>query len=109
MAQDCWQTVATDHAILDIQTNQTVQADASQLHHLFENLFRNAVEHADEHVIVTIRTVEDGERAGFYVADDGPGIPPAERDKIFDIGYTTAPDGTGFGLHIVEQIADAHD
>ncbi len=46
---------------------------------------------------------------GFYVADDGPGISPEDRDQVFESGYTTADHGTGFGLTIVEQIADAHD
>ena len=45
---------------------------------------------------------------GFYVADDGPGIEPDQRDAVFEPGHTTAPDGTGFGLAIVERIAEAH-
>ncbi|ELZ40416.1 sensor histidine kinase [Halorubrum tebenquichense] len=45
---------------------------------------------------------------GFYVADDGPGIEAEERDAAFEPGHTTAPDGTGFGLAIVERIAAAH-
>jgi signal transduction histidine kinase len=45
---------------------------------------------------------------GFYVADDGTGIPAADRDQVFDPGFTTRADGTGFGLRIVEQVATAH-
>ncbi|QKY18433.1 HAMP domain-containing sensor histidine kinase [Halorubrum sp. CBA1229] len=45
---------------------------------------------------------------GFYVADDGPGIEPSEREAVFEPGHTTADDGTGFGLAIVERIAEAH-
>lgn len=45
---------------------------------------------------------------GFFIADDGPGIPPAERDRVFDSGYTTARDGTGMGLAIVCEVVDAH-
>jgi PAS domain S-box-containing protein len=55
-------------------------------------------------VTVTIGAVADG----FYVADDGPGIPADERDRVFDSGYSTADDGTGFGLSIVREIAEAH-
>jgi signal transduction histidine kinase len=51
---------------------------------------------------------ERNARVGFYVEDDGPGIPPAERDRVFDEGYSTATAGTGFGLHIVREVADAH-
>ena len=45
---------------------------------------------------------------GFFVADDGPGIPPADREAVFDAGYSTNDGGTGFGLSIVQEIVDAH-
>jgi len=45
---------------------------------------------------------------GFYVADDGEGIDPSKRDDVFDPGHSTERDGTGFGLSIVERIAEAH-
>jgi signal transduction histidine kinase len=45
---------------------------------------------------------------GFYVEDDGPGIPPEARSEVFETAYSTSTDGTGFGLAIVEQIAHAH-
>ncbi|POG57219.1 hybrid sensor histidine kinase/response regulator [Haloferax marisrubri] len=45
---------------------------------------------------------------GFYVADDGPGIPADERDTVFEHGHTTSASGTGFGLSIVESIVEAH-
>ncbi|MFB6270947.1 MAG: sensor histidine kinase, partial [Halobacterium sp.] len=56
---------------------------------------------------VTVGSLDDAD--GFYVADDGPGIPEAERDSVFEMGYSTDVDGTGFGLAIVESVADAHD
>jgi PAS domain S-box-containing protein len=46
--------------------------------------------------------------AGFYVEDDGPGIPDADRERVFEYGYSSTGDGTGFGLAIVERIAEAH-
>jgi signal transduction histidine kinase len=45
---------------------------------------------------------------GFYVADDGVGIPEDRRDAVFESGETFSEDGTGFGLSIVEDIAEAH-
>jgi len=59
-----------------------------------------------EYAAVTVRvgTLEDG----FYVVDDGPGIPEAERDDVFEQGYTTGHDGTGLGLAIVDRIIEAH-
>ena len=50
--------------------------------------------------------LDDGE--GFYVADDGPGIPENKRDEIFEAGYTTGEEGTGLGLAIVRSIVEAH-
>ena len=50
--------------------------------------------------------LDDGE--GFYVADDGPGIPEHKRDEIFEAGYTTGEEGTGLGLAIVRSIVEAH-
>jgi len=110
VAREAWQTVDTDTASLVVDDNGRVEADRERLLELFENLFRNAVEHAhdpDDPVTVTVGTL-DGDRQGFYVADDGPGIPDDRKEQVFDQGYTTADDGTGFGLYIVETLADAH-
>jgi signal transduction histidine kinase len=53
-------------------------------------------------------TVTVGDFAeGFFVADDGPGIPEQDREVVFERGYSTA-DGTGYGLAIVAELATAH-
>jgi len=121
--------------VLDLSGPVRVDADGDRLGQLLENLLRNAVEHgstspdsqarrdAVEHgstssrleaddavdhggpdVTVTVGTTE----GGFYVADDGPGVPAGERGEVFAAGYSTSEDGTGFGLSIVERIAEAH-
>ena len=46
--------------------------------------------------------------SGFYVVDDGVGILADIRDEVFDSGFTTAAESTGFGLAIVAQVAEAH-
>ncbi|MFC6754552.1 PAS domain S-box protein [Halorubrum tibetense] len=104
LATDAWRNVATAEAILDVRTDRSLSGDRSRLERLAENLFRNAIEHGGEDVTVTVGDLENG----FYVADDGPGIPPDDRERVFESGYTTTPEGTGFGLRIVEQVADAH-
>jgi PAS domain S-box-containing protein len=105
-AERAWRSVDTPEATLDTPASSpAVVADESRLQQLFENLFRNSVEHAGPDVRVTVGTTSDG----FYVADDGPGVPPAERDHVLEAGYTTDEDGTGFGLSIVKQIATGHD
>jgi PAS domain S-box-containing protein len=100
----CWRNVATADSTLAVDTELTVRADPSRLKQLLENLFRNAVEHGGDGVTVTVGSFDDG----FYVADDGPGIPEEEHDRVFETGYSTAEEGTGFGLNIVRQIARAH-
>jgi PAS domain S-box-containing protein len=59
---------------------------------------------ADRAVAVEVGPLPDG----FYVADDGPGVPEDRRDRVFERGYSTTREGTGFGLSIVEEIAAAH-
>jgi signal transduction histidine kinase len=105
VAERAWHTTGTADATLDVGPVDPVLADESRLRQLFENLFRNAVEHGGPGVAVTVGPLEG---RGFYVADDGPGIPADERDRVRETGYTTADGGTGFGLSIVESIADAH-
>ncbi|MFB6074074.1 MAG: PAS domain-containing sensor histidine kinase [Haloarculaceae archaeon] len=97
-------------ATLALPNGGSIMADEDRLQQLFENLFRNAVEHASPTVSISVDLLRDesGSITGFAVADDGPGIPPAERDRVLESGYTTAEGGTGFGLDIVSDIADAH-
>jgi PAS domain S-box-containing protein len=100
----CWQSVETGDATLQTKATRTIQADPSRLAQLFENLMRNAVEHTSQDVTITVGEVE----GGFYVEDDGSGIPEDSRDDIFEAGYTTTDEGTGFGLSIVKEVAEAH-
>jgi PAS domain S-box-containing protein len=99
-----WDTVETGDATLQVDSTATVMADEGRLRQLFENLFRNAVEHGGPDVTVTV----DDHADGFFVADDGPGIAPEDRDVVFESGYSTSEEGTGFGLAIVSEIVSAH-
>jgi len=102
---DAWETVTSDDATLEIRRDGTVEADRSRLRHVLENLFRNAIEHVGPDVTVTVELTD----TGFVVADDGPGIPPEERDAVFQYGYTTREEGTGLGLAIVRTMVESHD
>ncbi|MFB6106380.1 MAG: ATP-binding protein [Halobacteriaceae archaeon] len=108
VASRAWTQVATDDAALQVTYpgETTVLADEARLCELFENLYRNAVEHGGADVTVRVGAFDDGR--GCYVADDGPGIPEDERDSVFERGFTTDEEGTGLGLAIVETIAEAH-
>ncbi|GAA0721410.1 PAS domain S-box-containing protein [Halorubrum trapanicum] len=100
-----------------VETDSEICADPGRVRQLLGNLFRNSVEHgstdsraepddADERGVerVVVGDLPDG----FYVEDDGPGIDPDQRDRVFESGYTTSETGTGFGLSIVQRIAEAH-
>ncbi|MFB6227748.1 MAG: nitrogen regulation protein NR(II), partial [Halobacteriales archaeon] len=104
IAESSWQTVEMARATLDVGDPGIIKADRSRVQELFENLYRNAVEHGGDDVTVAVGAMD----SGFYVADTGPGIPESEREDVFGAGYSTNPDGTGFGLRIVEQIVEAH-
>lgn len=108
VAEEAWQTVETDRATLDVEGElPTAVVDRDRVGRLFENLFRNAVEHGGRDVTVRVGRLEGDER-GLYVADDGGGIPTDQQDLIFEPGYSADEHGTGLGLAIVERIADLH-
>ncbi|WP_123623413.1 PAS domain S-box protein [Halorubrum sp. CSM-61] len=128
VVESCWQTVETADATLTVDEDLWLRADESRLRQLVENLVRNSVEHGGDDVAITVGALGGGEEdgggtedgggpggeangsdeIGFFVEDDGPGIPAADRDQVFDAGYSTSQEGTGFGLRIVEQVATAH-
>jgi PAS domain S-box-containing protein len=105
LLDECWETVDTAAATLTVADGFSVRGDRDRLRHVFENLFRNAVEHGGENV-----TVRVGREGGglLYVEDDGPGIPENDQERVFEPGHTLGDSGTGFGLSIVKRIAEAH-
>jgi len=102
-ARDAFDTVDAAHATLSVDAD-AVRADPDRLARLLENLIGNAVEHGGSDVTITVGDLPDG----FYVADDGRGIPDRDREEVFERGVTTAATGTGLGLAIVREIAAAH-
>jgi PAS domain S-box-containing protein len=102
--EEWWADTDVGTATLTVADAPTIQCDPRRLRHVFENLFRNVSDHCGDDVTVTVGALDDG----FYVADDGPGIPAEKREAIFDAGHTTGDGNTGFGLAIVSEIVDAH-
>ncbi|WP_424014533.1 GAF domain-containing sensor histidine kinase [Halorubrum xinjiangense] len=131
IAHEAWSSVDTDGATLTVEADGTLEANRTRLRELLENVFRNSVEHGStssrtgsddsvEHgrdspddplsVRVGAGTLhdDDGEAVpGFYVEDDGVGL-PEDADRVFESGFTTEESGTGLGLAISERIAEAH-
>lgn len=104
VVQQTLSAIRTADASITIDSGMTIAADAGRLSQLFQNLIRNAIRHAGSSVSVEVGGLQNG----FFVEDDGPGIPPDERERIFEAGFTTADNGSGLGLSIVAAIVNAH-
>ncbi|GAA0477593.1 ATP-binding protein [Halococcus dombrowskii] len=159
LARSAWEVVETGAVSLSIADSRSLEADSRRLKLIFENLFRNAVEHGsgqlvrcdqkdplstelhantdrtipkdrdDSGVTESSRSIANGGRRetvvstvtvgalstadggkttrGFYIEDDGRGIPEERRDAVLEFGVSTGS-GTGYGLAIVRAIVEAH-
>jgi len=111
IAESAWNVVETGPLDLRVEADCTLEGDPSRLQRVFENLFQNTVTHglravdAEHEAATTVRVGSFDD--GFYIADDGPGIRPEQREKIFEYGMSTGS-GSGFGLAIVRTIIEAH-
>jgi two-component system OmpR family sensor kinase len=89
----------------------TIAGDPDDVRTLLRNLVDNAVRYTPAGGRVDVTVESSAGEARLTVSDDGPGIPPEERERVFDRFYRragTAPSGSGLGLAIVKAIADAH-
>jgi two-component system, NtrC family, sensor histidine kinase HydH len=93
---------------LDIPEGLTMRADPDQMRQVLVNLVRNARQAHDGqgHIWITAEGNADG--TSLRVRDDGPGIPAAIRDQVFDPLFTTKAHGTGLGLALCRRIVEAH-
>ena len=88
-----------------------VQGDAFLLREAMANLVHNAIEYSQRGGRVTVRTGRNGSHSFVEVEDDGPGIPPQERERVLERFYRvpgTPGTGSGLGLAIVREIAAGH-
>ncbi len=103
-AKQCWGTLDTPDAQLVVESDLTFAADRGRAATLFQNLLQNAIEHGGDEVTIEIGRHDDG----FYVEDDGPGVPAEERDRVFELGYAGEEGRSGLGLSIVNEVALEH-
>ena len=87
-----------------------VRVDTEQIRRVIINLVDNAIEAMNRSGVITIETHHDPSASlvRLIVADNGPGIPPAEREKLFMPYYSTKRRGSGLGLAIVRRIVAEH-
>ncbi|WP_335998759.1 PAS domain-containing sensor histidine kinase [Halorientalis halophila] len=98
-------------ATVDVEPLPTVEADRDQLGQVIQNLVSNALSHAGESPTVTVRATEADDHYRFEVADDGPGIPENQRERIFKLfqqGSRDGDGGTGIGLAVCDRIVSRH-
>ncbi|WP_299052035.1 HAMP domain-containing sensor histidine kinase [uncultured Nocardioides sp.] len=113
LARDVVAARELSHPGIDLRADGdavTVPGDRDRLARALGNLVDNALGVARDAVVVTVRS--GGGRAGFEVDDDGPGVPPADRDRVFDrmvrLDGARRSGGAGLGLPIARGIARAH-
>jgi signal transduction histidine kinase len=92
----------------DVKSRETVMLDPDQMKQALLNLLQNSLEAVGEGGRIHLSGKKDKNDYIVEVLDDGPGIPPEQRNKIFNLYYTTKSNGTGMGLPIVYQIVRAH-
>jgi two-component system, OmpR family, sensor histidine kinase TctE len=107
------QSAAACNIELQLEVEQDeiyVEANELLIDEIFGNVIDNAIRYGRAGGVVIARLSRDGESAVVDVEDDGPGIPPAERQKVFErfyrIARPDAPDGSGLGLSIVRVLLD---
>ena len=119
IARNAWEVVDTDDLTLSIDSTAQLWADASRLQQAFENLFTNVAEHGTTNnrtesdnnnrqpSATTVRIGQLSTGSGFYIEDNGPGIPVDRREDMLEFGVSTGS-GSGYGLAIVRTIIEAH-
>ncbi|MFP8953232.1 PAS domain S-box protein [Natrialbaceae archaeon A-arb3/5] len=109
---DAWEHVSTADASLTVTETITIDADRPRLLRLLENLFRNAIEHgcsgSETDITIRVGPFETEDERGFFVEDDGDGIPEERRDNLFDPSTSSSSSGLGIGLWVVREVAAGH-
>lgn len=100
-AERVWDGMETGTATLRVSTTRTADVTDTCAEIVFGRLFENALLHGGEDVTVRVGDAD----GGFYVEDDGPGLPEGEYDRVFEQGYGTARDGEGYGLFVASSVA----
>lgn len=106
LVRDVWRSLEhSEAAELEVSMDGTIKAEPKRLKSVFDNIFKNSLRYAGEDCHITVEVTDNGD---INISDDGPGIPEDEQENLFEYGYTTSDEGTGFGLSLVKTVVDAH-
>lgn len=101
-------TLADRRWVLDAETRGTCRIDRQRVTQALVQLVDNAVKHTQGGDEIGVGSELTSDEVRFWVRDTGPGIPPADRERVFDRFVSSGGDGAGLGLSIVSAIAQAH-
>lgn len=105
IARRCWEHEdIDDEGTLVVEDTATLSVSPGQFRVVFENLFRNAIEHTGIDPEVRVGVLSDG--SGLYVADSGSGVRVDDAESVFEPGQTSG--GTGLGLAFVRAVVRLH-
>jgi PAS domain S-box-containing protein len=90
--------------VAELEPTPTAQVDPTAMRQILLNLVRNGIEAVQPRGTVRVSTSQLGDAVVLTVSDDGPGVAPQDRDRVFEFGFTTKPAGTGMGLPIVQRL-----
>lgn len=93
-----------------VEPSPQIVCNPTEMEQVFVNLLRNAVEAHPDRCHIRLRSERAGDRVRIWISDNGPGIAPADRERIFDPFFSTrrSAGGTGLGLSITHRILAAH-
>jgi len=107
---DLFREQAAAHGLALRVEGETINAalDSARIGQAIDNLVLNAIQNTPSGGCIAVRAEQLADRIVFSVADTGQGVPEDVRAQLFEPFVTTRPDGTGLGLAVVREIAEAH-